>query len=108
MGCLMPLLLVLIGLGGVAMGLLLFSAVPDPASPVNATNVARLRAGMTFDEVVAVVGEPAPPTFDGTDQAAFCRNGSDTCSWSRCALCDSSLFLTFNKGQLVSKRFVTP
>jgi hypothetical protein len=108
MGCLMPLLLVPIGLGGVAMGLLLFSAVPDPASPVNATNIARIRAGMTYDEVVEVVGEPAPPTFDGTDQAAFCRKGSDTCSWSRCALCDSSLFLTFKKGQLVFKRFVTP
>ena len=85
-------------------GLLLLSAIPDPGSPVTATNVAKMKAGMTYEQVVQIVGDPAPPMFDGEDQAMFCRTGSDTCSWSRCALCDDRLFLTFERGILVKKR----
>ena len=108
MGCLIPVLLVPVGLGALAVGLLLLSAIPDPASPVTAANAARLKAGMAYEEVVKIVGEPAPPMFDGTDQAAFCRTGSDTCAWSRCPLCDSSLFLTFRAGRLVRQHLVSP
>ena len=71
---------------------------------MTATNVAKLKAGMTYEQVVQIVGDPAPPTFDGEDQATFCRTGNDTCSWSRCALCDNQLFLTFERGILVKKR----
>jgi hypothetical protein len=83
---------------------LLFSAIPDPGTPVTATNAARLKTGMTYGQVVAIVGDPAPPGFDREDQATFCRDGSDTCSWSRCPLCDDQLFLTFERGVLVAKR----
>lgn len=104
MGCLLPLLAIPAGLSALAIGLFLVSAIPDPSSPVNAANVARLKSGMTYDEVVAIVGDPAPPSFDGEDQARFCRHGSDTCSWSPCPLCDNRLFLTFERGVLVVKR----
>lgn len=104
MGCLLPLLMVPVGFAALAGGLLLFAAIPDPGSLVTATNVAKLKAGMTYEQVVQIVGDPAPPTFDGEDQATFCRTGSDTCSWSRCALCDDRLFLTFERGILVKKR----
>lgn len=104
MGCLLHLLMVPVGVAALAGGLLLLSAIPDPGSPVTATNVAKLKAGMTYEQVVQIVGDPAPPTFDGEAQATFCRTGSDTCSWSRCALCDDRLFLTFERGILVKKR----
>ena len=90
----MPLLAIPAGLSALAIGLFLISAIPDPNSPVNAANAARLNPGMTYDEVVAIVGDPAPPSFDGDDQARFCRHGSDTCSWAPCPLCDNRLFLT--------------
>ena len=104
MGCLLPILMVPVSFAALATVALLFSAIPDPGSPVTAANAARLKTGMTYEQVVAVVGEPAPPTFDGEDQATFCRDGSDTCSWSRCPFCDAQLFLTFERGVLVAKR----
>lgn len=104
MGCLLPILMVPVSLAALATMALLFSAIPDPGSPVTAANAARLKTGMTYEQVVAIVGDPAPPTFDGEDQATFCRDGSDTCSWSRCPLCDAQLFLTFERGVLVAKR----
>jgi len=104
MGCLLPLLMVPMGFAAQAGGLLLLSAIPDPGSPVTTTNVAKLKAGMSYEQVVQIVGDPAPPPFDGENQAMFCRRGSDTCSWSRCALCDDRLFLTFERGILVKKR----
>lgn len=104
MGCLLPILMVPVSFAALATMALLFSAIPDRGSPVTAANAARLKTGMTFEQVVAIVGDPAPPTFDGEDQATFCRDGSDTCSWSRCWLCDAQLFLTFERGVLVAKR----
>ena len=104
MGCLLPILMVPVSFAALATMALLFSAIPDPGSPVTAANAARLKTGMTYEQVVAIVGDPAPPTFDGEDQATFCRDGSDTCSWSRCPLCDDQLFLTFERGLLVAKR----
>jgi hypothetical protein len=104
MGCLLPILMVPVSFAALATMALLFSAIPDPGSPVTAANAARLKTGMTYEQVVAIVGDPAPPTFDGEDQATFCRDGSDTCSWSRCPLCDDQLFLTFERGVLVAKR----
>jgi len=104
MGCLLPLLMVSVGFAALAGGLLLLAAIPNPNSPVTEANVAKLNAGMTYEQVVQIVGDPAPPTFDGEDQDTFCRKGSDTCSWSRCALCDNQLFLTFERGVLVAKR----
>jgi hypothetical protein len=103
MGCLLPLLAIPVGFGALVIGLFVLASIPDPNSPVNASNAARLKPGMTYDEVVAIVGDPAPPSFDGEDQAKYCRHGSDTCSWSPCPLCDSQLFLTFERGVLVSK-----
>jgi len=104
MGCLLPILMVPVSFAALATMALLFSAIPDPGSPVTAANAARLKTGMTDEQVVAIVGDPAPPTFDGEDQAAFCRDGSDTCSWSRCPLCDAQLFHTFERGVLVATR----
>ncbi|MFM7314644.1 MAG: hypothetical protein ACKO0M_16040 [Cyanobium sp.] len=104
MGCLLPILMVPVSFAALATMALLFSAIPDPGSPVTAANAARLKTGMTYGQVVAIVGDPAPPPFDGEDQATFCRDGSDTCSWSRCPLCDAQLFLTFERGALVAKR----
>ena len=104
MGCLLPILMVPVSFAALATMALFFSAIPDPGSPVTAANAARLKAGMTYEQVVAIVGDPAPPAFDGEDQATFCRDGSDTCSWSRCPLCDDQLFLTFERGLLVAKR----
>ena len=103
MGCLFPLLAIPAGLSALAIGLFLLSAIPNPNSPVNAANVARLKTGMTYNEVVAIVGDPSPPSFDGVDQATICRHGSDTCSWSQCPLCDDRLLLTFQRGVLLSK-----
>ena len=48
MRCLIPALVVPVGLGALAVGLLLLSAIPDPASPVTAANAARLKAGMAM------------------------------------------------------------
>jgi hypothetical protein len=104
MGCLVPLLALPAALSALAIGLFLLSAIPDPNSPVSARNAARLKSGMTYDQVVVIVGDPAPPSFDGEDQARFCRHGTDTCSWSPCPLCDNRLFLTFERGVLVAKR----
>jgi hypothetical protein len=104
MGCLLPLLTIPAGISVLAIGLFLVSAIPDPNSPGTASIAARLKPGMTYDEVVAIVGDPAPPSFDGDDQARFCRHGSDTCSWAPCALCDNRLFLTFERGVLVATR----
>lgn len=104
MGCLLPILMVPVSFVALATMALLFSAIPDPSSPVTAANAARLKSGMTYEQVLHIVGEPAPPGFDGEDQATFCRDGSNTCSWSRCPLCDAQLFLTFDRGVLVAKR----
>lgn len=100
----MPLLVIPAGLSALAIGLFLISAIPDPNSPVNAANAARLKPGMTYDEVMAILGDPAPPSFDGEDQVRFCRHGRDTCSWAPCPLCDNRLFLTFDRDVLVAKR----
>ena len=104
MGCLLPILMVPVSFAALATMALMFSAIPDPSSPVTAANAARLKAGMTYGQVVEIVGNPAPAGFDGEDQATFCSYGSDTCSWSRCPLCDAQLFLTFDRGVLVAKR----
>ena len=104
MGCLLPILMVPVSFAALATMALLFSAIPDPSSPVTAANAARLKAGMTYGQVVEIVGNPAPAGFDGEDQATFCSYGSDTCSWSRCPLCDAQLFLTFDRGVLVAMR----
>ena len=104
MGCLLPILMVPVSFAALATMALLFSAIPDPSSPVTAANAARLKSGMTYEQVLHIVGDPAPPGFDGEDQATFCRDDSDTCSWSRCPLCDDQLFLTFERGVLVAKR----
>jgi len=94
MGCLLPILMVPVSFAALATMALLFSAIPDPSGPVTAANAARLEAGMTYGQVVEIVGNPAPAGFDGEDQATFCSDGSDTCSWSSCQLCDAQLFLT--------------
>ena len=104
MGCLLLILMVPVSFAALATMALMFSAIPDPSSPVTAANAARLKAGMTYGQVVEIVGNPAPAGFDGEDQATFCSYGSDTCSWSRCPLCDAQLFLTFDRGVLVAKR----
>ena len=104
MGCLLPILMEPVSFAALATMALLFSAIPDQGSPVTAANAARLKPGMTYQQVVDIVGDPAPPALDGEDQATFCRDGSDTCSWSRCPLCDAQLFLTFERGVLVAKR----
>ena len=104
MGCLLPILMVPVSFAALATMALLFSAIPDPGSPVTAVNAARLKAGMTYQQVVEIVGNPSPAGFDGEDQATFCRDGSDTCSWSSCPLCDAQLLLTFDRGVLVVKR----
>jgi len=104
MGCLLPILMVPLSFAALATIAFLLLAIPDSGSPVTATNAAKLKAGMTFEQVVEIVGDPAPPTFDGEDQATLCRDGSGTCSWSRCPLCDAQLFLTFERGILVAKQ----
>lgn len=104
MGCLMPLLAIPVGFSALVIGMYLLSETPNPNNPVTAANEGRLRPGMTYDEVVAIIGDPAPPTFDGEDQAKICRHGSDTCSWSPCPLCETRLYLSFEGGVLVSKR----
>jgi len=104
MGCLFPILMVPVSFAALATMALLFSAIPDPSSPVTAANAARLKSGMTYEQVLHIVGEPAPQGFDGEDQATFCRDGSDTCSWSRCELCNNQLFLTLERGVLVAMR----
>ncbi len=80
MGCLLPILMVPVSFAALATMALLFSAIPDLGSPVTAANAARLKTGMTYEQVLAIVGDHAPPTFDGEDQATFCCDGSDTCS----------------------------
>ena len=81
-----------------------FSVIPDSGIPVTAANAARLKAGLTYEQVVEIVGKPFPPGRDDEEQATFCRDGSDTCSWSRCELCNNQLFLTFERGVLVAMR----
>jgi hypothetical protein len=78
--------------------------IPDSGIPVTAANAARLKAGLTYEQVVEIVGNPSTPGRDEEDQATFCRDGSDTCSWSRYELCNNQLFLTFERGVLVAMR----
>ena len=104
MGCLLSILLVPVSLAALVTMAFLFAVIPDSGSPVTAANAARLKAGMTYEQVVEIVGKPSPPGRDEEDQATFCRDGIDTCSWSRCELCDNQLFLTFERGVLVAER----
>ena len=104
MGCLLPILLVPVSLAALDTMAFLFSVIPDSGSPVTAANAARLKTGMTYEQVAEIVGKPSPPGRDEEDQATFCRDGSDTCFWSLCELCNNQLFLTFERGVLVAMR----
>jgi len=41
--------------------------IPDSGNPVTAANAARLKAGMTYEQVVEIVGKPFPPGRDEED-----------------------------------------
>jgi len=71
MGCLLSILLVPVSLAALVTMAFLFAVIPDSGSPVTAANAARLKAGMTYEQVVEIVGKPSPPGRDEEDQAMF-------------------------------------
>jgi hypothetical protein len=103
MGCLLPLIGVPLALMTVAFGLMALVSIPDPNSKATSANASKLRVGMTYDQVVAILGDPVPPGPDGPMQAELCRQGSDLCSWAPCPLCDVSVQVEFQRGVMVGK-----
>ena len=58
MGCLLSILLVPVSLAALVTMAFLFAVIPDSGNPVTAANAARLKAGMTYEQVLKLLTTP--------------------------------------------------